>query len=91
MIVRSARSASARAVVVDGDTYYKTDWLTSGGDRELSPTVFLVEQAPNVSLRTHFHRNNQFQLFVRGSGTRRAPDAIRRARRASSTLSWRAR
>lgn len=58
-----------KPVVVDGDTYYKTDLLEAGRDRALSPTVFLVEQAPRVSLRTHFHRHNQFQLFVRGGGT----------------------
>lgn len=57
-----------RPVVVEGHTYYKSDWMDSGRDPALSPAVFLVEQAPNVSLRTHFHRQNQFQLFVRGGG-----------------------
>lgn len=57
-----------KPVVVEGDTYYKSDWMDSGRDPQLSPTVFLVEQAPHVSLRTHFHRQNQFQLFVRGGG-----------------------
>lgn len=57
-----------KPVVVEGDTYYKSDWMDSGRDPEHSPTVFLVEQAPHVSLRTHFHRQNQFQLFVRGGG-----------------------
>lgn len=67
-----SRDASAledrKPVVVEGDTYYKSDWMDSGRDPENSPTVFLVEQAPHVSLRTHFHRQNQFQLFVRGGG-----------------------
>lgn len=57
-----------KPVVVEGDTYFKSDWMDIGRDPVFSPTVFLVEQAPNVSLRTHFHRQNQFQVFVRGAG-----------------------
>lgn len=57
-----------QAVVVDGVTFYKTDWMNNGKDPDFSPTVFLVEQPPESSLRTHFHQENQFQLFVRGSG-----------------------
>jgi hypothetical protein len=55
-------------VVVEGNTYFKSDWMDTGRDPGLSPTVYLVEQGPHISLRTHFHRNNQFQLFVRGDG-----------------------
>ena len=58
-----------KPVVVEGDTYYKSDWMDTGCDPAFSPTSFLVEQQPDVSLRTHFHRHDQFQLFVRGSGT----------------------
>lgn len=57
-----------KAVVVEGDTYYKSEWMDSGRDPAFSPNAFLVEQAPGVSLRAHFHRHNQFQLFVRGDG-----------------------
>lgn len=60
--------AERKPVVVDGNTYFKSEWMDSGRAHEFSPHVFLVEQAPHVSLRTHFHRENQFQLFVRGSG-----------------------
>src|SRR5678816_3651970 len=73
MPIFSRTAGIAETVVVDGDTYIKSEWMANvtggSGDAELSPTVFLVEQAPNVSLRTHFHRQNQFQIFVRGSGT----------------------
>lgn len=65
----SERPSAPVPVIVDGDTFLKSMWLDSGKDPEHSPTVFLVEQAPNVSLRTHFHRENQFQLIVRGEGT----------------------
>lgn len=69
MPIFSHPSGVPKPVVVDGVTYQKSDWMESGRDPEFSPTVFLVEQPPNVSLRTHFHRQNQFQLFVRGEGS----------------------
>jgi hypothetical protein len=47
----------------------KTDWLVHGRDAELSPNVFLAELPPGSVLDTHFHRENQFQLFVRGEGS----------------------
>jgi hypothetical protein len=61
-------SQRRRPIKVDEDVFHKSEWLESGTDPELSPTMFLVEQPPNVSLRAHFHAQNQFQLFVRGSG-----------------------
>lgn len=53
----------------DGFEYYKSEWMESGQDPVLSPTVFLVEQVPGARLVTHFHGQNQFQVFVAGSGT----------------------
>ena len=58
-----------RAVPVMQDTFHKSEWLESGEDPVLSPTAFLVEQPPNTTLVPHFHRQNQFQLFVAGGGT----------------------
>jgi hypothetical protein len=58
-----------RPVPVAADTFYKSEWMESGDDPKLSPTVFLVEQPPNTTLMPHFHRQNQFQLFVEGGGT----------------------
>ena len=37
------------AVVVEGDTYLKGDWMDSGESAELSPTVFLVEQGADIN------------------------------------------
>lgn len=51
------------------ESYYKSEWMDTGHDPKLSPTVFLVEMAPGSSVDTHFHRNNQFQLFLKGSGS----------------------
>lgn len=53
----------------DGFEYHKSEWMECGQDPVLSPTVFLVEQFPGARLATHFHGQNQFQVFVAGSGT----------------------
>lgn len=52
----------------DGVVYMKSEWMESGDDPVLSPTVFLIEQPPDSVAQVHFHRQNQFQLFVAGSG-----------------------
>ena len=46
----------------------KSEWMISGEDPSLSPTIFLVEQPAGMVVPAHFHRNNQFQLVVAGSG-----------------------
>jgi hypothetical protein len=48
--------------------FYKGEWMENGEDSAHSPTVFLAEQPPNCELVPHFHRQNQFQLFVEGKG-----------------------
>lgn len=70
IVVGSASLARERRRPIDvrGDEYYKSEWLESGQDPLLSPTIFLVEQPPNTSLHGHFHGENQFQVFVRGEG-----------------------
>ena len=57
-----------RQIVVDGSVFHKSEWLESGQDPTLSPTVFLVEQPPDTKLHGHFHGENQFQVFVKGEG-----------------------
>lgn len=72
MIAFGQRSSGERtrfARNVDGDVFHRSDWMNTGQDETLSPNMFLVEQPPNAVLRPHFHRQNQFQLFVDGSGT----------------------
>jgi hypothetical protein len=61
--------ARRRAIPVAEAVFYKGEWMESGEDPWLSPTVFLAEQPPNYTLETHFHRQNQFQLVVDGSAT----------------------
>lgn len=72
MIVIGTRehgSRRRRPVPVMKDTFHKSEWMEAGDDPVLSPTVFLVEQPPDTVLVPHFHRQNQFQLFVAGGGT----------------------
>jgi len=47
----------------------KSEWMETGRDPVLSPTAFLIEQPPHASLHTHWHGENQFQVFVQGSGS----------------------
>lgn len=72
MIVTGTRAhglLKRRPIDVMGATFYKSEWMECGADPALSPTVFLVEQPPNTELVSHFHRQNQFQLFVDGAGS----------------------
>jgi hypothetical protein len=72
MIVVGTRdhgSRRRRPIPVMQDTFHKSEWMESGDDPVLSPTVFLVEQPPGTVLVPHFHRQNQFQLFVDGAGS----------------------
>lgn len=52
----------------DGTLFGKGEWMHNGEDLAFAPTVFLVEQPPNYSVATHFHRQNEFQVVVQGSG-----------------------
>jgi hypothetical protein len=53
----------------NGFSYHKSEWLETDQDPDLSPTMFLIEQPAGTVLPTHFHRQNQFQVMVGGSGT----------------------
>ena len=58
-----------RALNFEGLPFYKGEWMETTQDPVLSPTVFLIEQGPDTTLRTHFHTENEFQVVVQGSGT----------------------
>ena len=66
---RSLGTARRLPVNVMDDIFHKSEWMECGTDASLSPTVFLAEQPPDCELLPHFHRQNQFQLFVDGEGT----------------------
>jgi len=56
----------------DFTSLHKTMILASEEDQPdawgLAPHAFLIEQAPGVVTRTHFHVNSQFQVFINGAG-----------------------
>ena len=58
-----------RGIPILGQTFFKAEWMESGEDPVLSPTVSLIEQPANTTLAAHFHRQNQFQLFVDGGAS----------------------
>ena len=69
--LRKAAKERRRRVFAQADDFWveKSEWMDCGQDAVVSPSVFLIEQEPGSVLKTHYHRQNQFQLFVRGSGS----------------------
>lgn len=63
-----ARGTRIERAIFTGDLFAKTTIVEGDNSLPVSPNAFLVEQRANVVLPPHFHRNNQFQLVVRGSG-----------------------
>jgi hypothetical protein len=66
---RSRSESRRRPLNLMDRVFYKGEWMENGEDSLYSPTVFLAEQPPNCELAPHFHRQNQFQLFVEGEGS----------------------
>jgi hypothetical protein len=66
---RSAAEATKLAVQTVDGPYGMSWWMSAGTDKALSPTIFLVEQPANSVVPPHFHMQNQFQLFIGGSGS----------------------
>ena len=61
-------AAKRRAIPAMGVTFHKAEWMENGQDPVLSPTVSLIEQPAGFEFMPHFHQQNQFQVFVGGSG-----------------------
>ncbi len=57
-----------RAVTDACVTEMTSERMETGTGADPSPTVFLIEQEPGSFAPTHFHRQNEFQVFVAGSG-----------------------
>lgn len=55
--------------LANGTDYFKGEYLQAPLDPQLSPQAFLVEQSANSTILSHFHKQNQFQVIVGGSGT----------------------
>ena len=65
---RSVAETTRRTLEIPGLRWEKSDWMLSSENASLSPTAFLVEQHPETMMPAHFHKQNQFQVFVEGSG-----------------------
>lgn len=62
--------SNRKATWTDGTLpLHKTMILAPDPNRELTPNGFLVEQPAATTVRSHFHTNSQWQVFVGGSGT----------------------
>ena len=64
-----AQSVRKRRQLFNGAQYWRNDFFQSSDDDVCAPQCYLVEQFPDSVNPTHFHVQNQFQLFTRGQGT----------------------
>lgn len=53
----------------NGLKYFRHDYFAPEPDLEFSPQSYLIQQLPQVVNPLHFHMQNQFQVFVEGSGS----------------------
>lgn len=69
-LTEAAAASRQRHVLANGTVYWKSTFINPPRQAdEQQPNAFLVEQAGNSEILPHFHQANQFQVFVRGSGT----------------------
>ncbi len=52
----------------NGLKYYRQDYFEREADDSQSPQSYLIKQLPNITNPLHFHVQNQFQVFIEGSG-----------------------
>ena len=50
-----------------GKPYWRTSFVTPQGDDD--PQAYLIENSPEMTIASHYHDVDQFQVFVRGEGT----------------------
>lgn len=53
----------------DGKYVAITDFIVANPDLDIEAQAMLVEEAPHRNLRTHYHEQDEFQIFVSGGGT----------------------
>jgi hypothetical protein len=52
----------------NGHEYWRSDYFESPDGAVCSPQAYLIEQPATIANPTHFHTQNQFQLFTSGEG-----------------------
>ena len=58
-----------RIIESDGNKpQWRTNFMSATPEEPELPVAFLAELSPHRNLRTHFHENDQFQIFVAGDG-----------------------
>lgn len=73
-----AESARKLGQLYNGMQYWRNDFFKSSEEDVCTPQCYLIEQFPGGVNPTHFHVQNQFQLFTRGEGTiGRSPKPLR--------------
>ena len=55
-------------VVEGGQSAWRTNYMVPPDEAPNQPQAFLAEMSAHRNLRTHFHANDQFQIFVSGDG-----------------------
>jgi hypothetical protein len=75
---RAQGQARRRAIETAGAVWHKGEWMEAPQEPHTRPASFLLEQPAHATLEAHFHRSNQFQVFVEGSGSigRHSIDAV---------------
>ena len=53
----------------NGMVYWRGDFFDTPEQGDYTPQAYLVEQPPHIVNPTHFHVQNQFQLFTEGEGS----------------------
>ncbi|MGE0797401.1 MAG: rubredoxin [Lautropia sp.] len=61
------RDARVRKTGRSGKNYWRTSFVTPQGDDD--PQAYLIENSPDMTIASHFHDVDQFQIFVRGEGS----------------------
>ena len=55
-------------VTDDGKRAWRTNFMIPSDPESRQPQAFLAEMSAHRNLRTHYHANDQFQIFVSGDG-----------------------
>lgn len=55
-------------IVEDGKSAWRTNFMVPPNEEPNQPQAFLAEMSAHRNLRTHYHVNDQFQIFVSGDG-----------------------
>lgn len=55
-------------VTDDNKRAWRTNYMVPPNEEPNQPQAFLAEMSAHRNLRTHFHANDQFQIFVSGDG-----------------------